>query len=39
MVTVPLDQLKGWVRLYPGKDMEIAMDDWKATVCLPRHQL
>jgi FKBP-type peptidyl-prolyl cis-trans isomerase SlyD len=35
MVTEPLDQLKGLVRLYAGKDMEIAMDGEKATVTLP----
>jgi len=34
-VTEPLDQLKGLVKLYAGKDMEIAMDDGKATVTLP----
>ena len=35
MVKEPLDQLKGLVRLYAGKDMEIAMDGGKATVTLP----
>lgn len=35
MVAEPLDQLKGLVRLYAGKDMEIVMDDGKATVTLP----
>jgi FKBP-type peptidyl-prolyl cis-trans isomerase SlyD len=35
MVTEPLDQLKGLVRLYAGKDMEIGMDDGKATITLP----
>ncbi|HSQ94330.1 MAG TPA: peptidylprolyl isomerase [Methanoregula sp.] len=35
MVTDPLDQLRGLVRLYAGKDMEIAIDDGKATVTLP----
>ncbi|MDD1683736.1 MAG: peptidylprolyl isomerase [Methanoregula sp.] len=35
MVADPLDQLKGLVRLYAGKDMEIAMDGDKATVTLP----
>ena len=35
MVKEPLDQLKGLVRLYSGRDMEIAMDDGKATVTLP----
>jgi FKBP-type peptidyl-prolyl cis-trans isomerase SlyD len=34
-VTEPLDQLRGLVKLYAGKDMEIAMDDGKATVTLP----
>jgi FKBP-type peptidyl-prolyl cis-trans isomerase SlyD len=33
--TDPLDQLKGLVRLYAGRDMEIALDDGKATVTLP----
>ena len=35
MVTEPLDQLRGLVKLYAGKDMEIAIDDGKATVTLP----
>ena len=35
MVTEPLDQLRGIVRLYAGRDMEIAMDDGKAVVTLP----
>lgn len=35
LVREPLDQLKGLIRLYSGKDMEIAMDDGKATVTLP----
>ena len=35
MVKEPLDQLKGLVRLYANKDMEIVMDDGKATVTLP----
>ena len=35
MVEEPLDQLKGLVRLYAGRDMEIAMDGDKATVTLP----
>jgi FKBP-type peptidyl-prolyl cis-trans isomerase SlyD len=35
MVKEPLDQLKGLVRLYAGKDMEIVMDGDKATVTLP----
>jgi FKBP-type peptidyl-prolyl cis-trans isomerase SlyD len=34
-VTDPLEQLKGLVRLYAGRDLEIAMDDSKATVTLP----
>ena len=34
-VTDPLEELKGLVRLYAGKDMEIAIDDGKATVTLP----
>ena len=34
-VAEPLDQLKGIVRLYAGKEMEISMDDGKATVSLP----
>jgi FKBP-type peptidyl-prolyl cis-trans isomerase SlyD len=32
----PLEQLKGLVRLYAGREMEIAMDDGKATVTLPQ---
>ena len=35
MVKEPLDQLRGLVRLYAGKDMEIVMDGEKATVTLP----
>jgi len=35
IVTDPLEELKGLVRLYAGKDMEIAIDDGKATVTLP----
>jgi FKBP-type peptidyl-prolyl cis-trans isomerase SlyD len=35
MVREPLDQLRGLVRLYAGKDMEIEMDGDKATVTLP----
>jgi len=35
MVREPLDQLKGLVRLYAGRDLEIAMDDGKATITLP----
>jgi FKBP-type peptidyl-prolyl cis-trans isomerase SlyD len=34
-VADPLEQLKGLVRLYAGRDLEIAMDDGKATVSLP----
>jgi FKBP-type peptidyl-prolyl cis-trans isomerase SlyD len=34
-VSDPLEQLKGLVRLYAGREMEIAMDDGKATVTLP----
>jgi len=34
-VADPLDQLRGLVRLYAGRDMEIAIDDGKATVTLP----
>ena len=35
IVTDPLEELKGLVRLYAGKDMEIVIDDGKATVTLP----
>jgi FKBP-type peptidyl-prolyl cis-trans isomerase SlyD len=35
IVTDPLDQLRGLVRLYAGRDMEIAMDEGKAMVTLP----
>lgn len=35
LVADPLDRLRGLVRLYAGRDMEIAMDDGKATVTLP----
>jgi FKBP-type peptidyl-prolyl cis-trans isomerase SlyD len=35
LVTEPLDQLRGIVRLYAGRDMEIALEDEKATVSLP----
>jgi FKBP-type peptidyl-prolyl cis-trans isomerase SlyD len=31
----PIEQLKGLVRLYAGRDMEIAADDGKATITLP----
>jgi len=34
-VTDPLEQLKGLVRLYAGRELEIAMDDGKAVVTLP----
>jgi FKBP-type peptidyl-prolyl cis-trans isomerase SlyD len=34
-VADPLEQLKGLVRLYAGREMEIAMDDGKATITLP----
>jgi FKBP-type peptidyl-prolyl cis-trans isomerase SlyD len=34
-VTGPLDQLRGLVRLYAGRDLGIAMDDGKATITLP----
>jgi len=34
-VSDPLDQLKGLVRLYAGREMEISFDDGKATVTLP----
>jgi len=35
VVTDPLEQLKGLVRLYAGRELEIAMDDGKATLTLP----
>lgn len=35
MVKEPVDQLKGLVRLYSGRDMEISLDDGKATITLP----
>jgi FKBP-type peptidyl-prolyl cis-trans isomerase SlyD len=35
IVTDPLEQLKGLVRLYAGREMEIAIDDGKATITLP----
>jgi FKBP-type peptidyl-prolyl cis-trans isomerase SlyD len=35
VVKAPLDQLKGLVRLYAGREMEISLDDSKATVTLP----
>jgi len=34
-VTDPLEQLKGLVRLYAGREMEIAMDEGKVTITLP----
>jgi FKBP-type peptidyl-prolyl cis-trans isomerase SlyD len=34
-ITDPLEQLKGLVRLYAGRDLEIAMDDSKVIVTLP----
>ena len=34
-VKEPVDQLKGLVRLYAGREMEIALDAGKATVTLP----
>jgi len=34
-VTDPLEQLNGLVRLYAGREMEIALDDSKATITLP----
>ena len=35
IVDNPLDQLKGLIRIYAGKEMEIALDAGKATVTLP----
>ncbi len=35
VVKEPLDQLKGLVRLYAGREMEIALDGDKATITLP----
>jgi FKBP-type peptidyl-prolyl cis-trans isomerase SlyD len=35
IVTDPLEQLNGLVRLYAGREMEIAMDEGKATITLP----
>jgi FKBP-type peptidyl-prolyl cis-trans isomerase SlyD len=35
IVTDPLEQFKGLIRLYAGKDMEVTLDDKKATVTLP----
>jgi len=34
-VAEPVEQLKGLIRLYAGKDMDVAMDGEKATVTLP----
>ncbi|HUW85286.1 MAG TPA: hypothetical protein VMV55_00255 [Methanoregula sp.] len=34
-VTDPLEQLKGLVRLYASRELEIVMDDGKAVVTLP----
>ena len=34
-VAEPLEQLKGLVRLYAGREIEITMDDGKATLDLP----
>jgi FKBP-type peptidyl-prolyl cis-trans isomerase SlyD len=35
IVEDPLEQFKGLVRLYAGKDMEIVLDNGKATIILP----
>ena len=35
VVTDPLDELKGLIRLYAGKEMEVALAEGKATVTLP----
>ncbi len=35
IVTEPLDQLKGLIRLYAGREMEVTIDSDKATVTLP----
>lgn len=35
LVSSPLDQLKGLIHLYAGREMEIALDSGKATVTLP----
>jgi len=35
IVSDPLEQLKGIIRLYAGKDMEVTLDSGKATVTLP----
>src|SRR5208283_3617337 len=34
IVTDPLEQFRGLIRLYAGKDMEVTLDDKKATVTL-----
>jgi FKBP-type peptidyl-prolyl cis-trans isomerase SlyD len=34
-VTDPLEEIKGLVRLYAGRDMEIVIQDGKATITLP----
>jgi FKBP-type peptidyl-prolyl cis-trans isomerase SlyD len=34
-VSDPLEQLRGIIRLYTGKDMEVSLDDGKATITLP----
>ena len=34
-VSEPVEKLKGLVKLYSGREMEISMDDGKATVILP----
>lgn len=35
IVTDPLEQFKGLIRLYSGKDMDVTLDNGKATVSLP----
>jgi len=35
MVTEPLEELKGLIRLYAGREMEATLEDGKATVILP----
>jgi FKBP-type peptidyl-prolyl cis-trans isomerase SlyD len=35
IVKDPLEQLKGLVKLYAGREMEISLDDGKATITLP----
>ncbi|MGA7627195.1 MAG: peptidylprolyl isomerase, partial [Methanoregula sp.] len=34
-VSDSLEQLKGIIRLYAGKDMEVSLDNGKATINLP----